>query len=179
MVGGVAVVIAAVVGSAVVGSKDSKNSKLPTHKTNYNLLLVASLLSLPQPFSAPSSSADDSSTGAKAGGWSGLGLMDDLKLGLSRASLDSPTPIQELAIPALLSSNSVAFAAATGSGKTLAYLLPVMQKLKGEELLMGSSSSDSETPASRKVKVKTARAKRQQLAIKSLQLVASLLALPT
>ena len=29
-----------------------------------------------------------------------------------------------------------AFAAATGSGKTLAYLLPLMQRLKNDELLM-------------------------------------------
>ncbi|GMH53832.1 hypothetical protein TrRE_jg11680, partial [Triparma retinervis] len=75
-----------------------------------------------------------------------------MKLGLSRANLASPTPIQELAIPALLSSNSVAFAAATGSGKTLAYLLPLMQKLKGEELLMGSSASSLSPASSRKVK---------------------------
>lgn len=79
-------------------------------------------------------------------------MMDELKLGLSRANLDAPTPIQSLAIPALLSSNSVAFAAATGSGKTLAYLLPVMQRLKGEEMLMGASSSSLDAAPSRKVK---------------------------
>ena len=107
-----------------------------------------------KPFGAPKGAADDSSfdVSSSKGGWASLGLMDELKLGLDRANLSSPTPIQELAIPALLSSNSVAFAAATGSGKTLAYLLPVMQKLKGEELLMGSSSSSLTEASSRKVR---------------------------
>lgn len=59
--------------------------------------------------------------------------------------LESPTPVQRLAIPRLLglkkSGCGVTFAAATGSGKTLAYLLPVIQALKGQELLSTSSTA--------------------------------------
>jgi superfamily II DNA/RNA helicase len=50
--------------------------------------------------------------------------------------LPAPTPVQSLVIPELLrpDGGSVAFLAATGSGKTLAYVLPLMQKLKQQEL---------------------------------------------
>lgn len=68
----------------------------------------------------------------------------------------SPTPIQRLAIPALLGQNkskgrpkddmgpdvdTFLLAAETGSGKTLAYLLPVIDALKREELAEAESAA--------------------------------------
>jgi ATP-dependent RNA helicase RhlE len=62
-----------------------------------------------------------------------LGLLDGLVAGLDRASLHTPTPVQRLAIPALLGGASVVVVARTGSGKTLAYALPMLQRLRAIE----------------------------------------------
>ncbi|GMH60085.1 hypothetical protein TL16_g02967 [Triparma laevis f. inornata] len=114
-----------------------------------------------RPFSGPKSGPDDAMPkqfNGSAGGpdvddrksgfeWEKLGLLSDLSSGLDSAGLRSPTPIQSMSVPAQLAGDSVAFAAATGSGKTLAYLLPLMQRLKNDEMLM----SDEQMQA-RKVK---------------------------
>lgn len=39
-----------------------------------------------------------------------------------------PTPIQSLAIPAILSGKDVMASSITGSGKTAAFLIPILQK---------------------------------------------------
>jgi len=103
------------------------------------------------PFSSPRGSYDDSSSSSPTNAgteesadiaWSKLGLTSDITTVLTNklGFLDGPTPVQKMAVPALLSeSASVAFAASTGSGKTLAYLLPIIQCLKSEELLLTST----------------------------------------
>lgn len=48
---------------------------------------------------------------------------------LREDGLDSPTPIQSRAIPAILSGKDVVGLAQTGTGKTLAYLLPLLKLL--------------------------------------------------
>jgi len=107
--------------------------------------------------------------------WSKLGLTTDLAMLLSNqvdigglGFQDGPTPVQKMAIPAILSGSkaqfkyqsdgsgssnsrvqSIAFAAATGSGKTLAYLLPIVQALKTQELLAAAHAhADNDTTAS-------------------------------
>jgi len=60
---------------------------------------------------------------------------EDLKLNkpqlraLEEMKIHSPTPIQDRAIPAVLSGKDVVGLAQTGTGKTLAYLLPVLKLL--------------------------------------------------
>ena len=60
---------------------------------------------------------------------------EELKLGkpqlraLKDLEIDSPTPIQDKAIPAVLSGKDVVGLAQTGTGKTLAYLLPILKLL--------------------------------------------------
>lgn len=49
------------------------------------------------------------------------------------AGFKSPSKIQRLAIPQILSGGNVVVAAETGSGKTLSYLIPLVQRLKQEE----------------------------------------------
>ena len=58
-----------------------------------------------------------------------LGLLDALDTSLQAAGLHEPTPVQRIAIPALLGGRSVVMVARTGSGKTLAYGLPLLQRL--------------------------------------------------
>ena len=60
---------------------------------------------------------------------------EDLKINkpqlkaLNDLGIDSPTPIQEKSIPAIMSGNDMVGLAQTGTGKTLAYLLPVLKLL--------------------------------------------------
>lgn len=48
---------------------------------------------------------------------------------IQRAGFESPTPIQEQAIPALLAGHDLIGTAQTGTGKTAAFVLPILHKL--------------------------------------------------
>jgi superfamily II DNA/RNA helicase len=56
-------------------------------------------------------------------------LDNDLMEGLYSMGYKNPTPIQQQAIPIILSGNDIIGCAQTGTGKTAAYLLPVMHKI--------------------------------------------------
>ncbi len=58
-----------------------------------------------------------------------LGLLTPLVASLTQAGLSTPTPVQRMAVPALLGGASIVCVARTGSGKTLAYSLPLLQRL--------------------------------------------------
>lgn len=60
-----------------------------------------------------------------------FGLKKELLGALETMSFEAPTPIQEAAIPELLSEEGIHFIglAQTGTGKTAAYGLPMLQKL--------------------------------------------------
>jgi len=59
-----------------------------------------------------------------------LNLSKQLNNALNELGLDKPTPIQEEAIPVVLSGKDVVGIAQTGTGKTFAYLLPILRDLK-------------------------------------------------
>lgn len=63
--------------------------------------------------------------------FSSLGLSPALLKTLEQQSFTAPTPIQELAIPAILSKKDVLGIAKTGSGKTASYVLPLLTNLQG------------------------------------------------
>lgn len=99
-----------------------------------------------------SSSSSSSSSSPSDLSWSRLGLTSDLATLLTNGMgfHDGPTPVQQMAIPAILSGastssskkQSIAFAAATGSGKTLSYLLPIVQMLKAQEILFQNNNDN-------------------------------------
>ncbi len=56
-----------------------------------------------------------------------LKLNDDILNSLDAMNFKSPTPIQEMAIPIILSGKDLIGCAQTGTGKTAAFLLPIIQ----------------------------------------------------
>lgn len=62
-----------------------------------------------------------------------LGLNDSLLEGLESMGFTKATPIQEKAIPAILSGKDLIACAPTGTGKTAAFLLPVIHNLTDQE----------------------------------------------
>ncbi|OOG78052.1 DEAD/DEAH box helicase [Algoriphagus sp. A40] len=65
--------------------------------------------------------------------FSDLGLTKELLQAIERAKYESPYPIQNEAIPAILQQRDLLGLAPTGSGKTAAYILPILQRLLQKE----------------------------------------------
>lgn len=61
--------------------------------------------------------------------FNGLNLHPDLMRAIGDAGYTSPTPIQEKAIPAILTGKDLCASAQTGTGKTAAFILPALHKL--------------------------------------------------
>ena len=66
-----------------------------------------------------------------------LGLSPESLATLRRARFEAPTPIQAQAIPPALAGRDVIGCAATGTGKTAAFLLPLMERFRGQEGTLG------------------------------------------
>jgi ATP-dependent RNA helicase SrmB len=58
-----------------------------------------------------------------------FGLDSRLLLAIEKIGYETPTPVQQQAIPPILARRDLLVSAETGSGKTAAYLLPLMQQL--------------------------------------------------
>ncbi len=61
--------------------------------------------------------------------FSDLGLETELLRAIAEKGYDTPTPIQQKAIPAVLTGRDVLAGAQTGTGKTAAFVLPILQRL--------------------------------------------------
>jgi ATP-dependent RNA helicase RhlE len=61
--------------------------------------------------------------------FSALGLASPLLRAVSEAGYTTPTPIQQKAIPLVLSGRDLLAAAQTGTGKTAGFVLPILQRL--------------------------------------------------
>ncbi|RDK89326.1 DEAD/DEAH box helicase [Marinirhabdus gelatinilytica] len=64
-----------------------------------------------------------------------LGLSDALLKAISEKGYDTPTPIQQKAIPKILEGKDVLASAQTGTGKTAGFTLPMLQKLSNAKTL--------------------------------------------
>lgn len=60
-----------------------------------------------------------------------MGVPAAMTARLAAMNITTPTPVQEQAMPAVLSGRNVAIQNPTGSGKTLAYLLPLLTRTAG------------------------------------------------
>ena len=61
--------------------------------------------------------------------FSALGLSEPIVKAITEQDYKTPTPIQEKAIPVVLSGKNLIAAAQTGTGKTASFVLPILQKL--------------------------------------------------
>lgn len=66
--------------------------------------------------------------------FSSLGISNALQQVLQKMAFEKPYPIQEQAIPAVLTGKDVFGIAPTGSGKTASYVLPILQQLGDVQL---------------------------------------------
>ena len=67
-----------------------------------------------------------------AGGFGGLGLIDELTAAVAALGYEEPTPVQRETIPLLIAGKDLLGQAATGTGKTAAFALPMLQRLSRE-----------------------------------------------
>ena len=58
-----------------------------------------------------------------------LGLNEQILAGVSSLGFDTPTPVKQQAIPAVLEGRDVLASAQTGTGKTCAFTLPTLQRI--------------------------------------------------
>lgn len=61
--------------------------------------------------------------------FSELGLSADIQRAVAEQGYDTPTPIQQQAIPAVLAGHDLMATAQTGTGKTAGFTLPLLQRL--------------------------------------------------
>ncbi len=59
---------------------------------------------------------------------------EEIMDGLDAMGFETPSPVQELAIPKIIEDKDMIVCAQTGTGKTAAYLLPVMDKIQRNKL---------------------------------------------
>jgi superfamily II DNA/RNA helicase len=69
--------------------------------------------------------------------FSSLGLSEPLLSALNELGYETPTPIQNRAIPAILGGHDLIAAAQTGTGKTAAFVLPLLERLNKDKTLRG------------------------------------------
>ncbi len=63
-----------------------------------------------------------------------LGFSEPILKVLTELGYDEPTPVQEQAIPLMLSNSDVIAQAQTGTGKTAAFALPIVQRLRDDQV---------------------------------------------
>ncbi len=71
-----------------------------------------------------------------------LGLSKTILAAVKEKGYDTPSPIQQQAIPPVLAGRDVMAAAQTGTGKTAGFTLPILQRLQdGEKIVITKHDS--------------------------------------
>ncbi|GGD53236.1 DEAD/DEAH box helicase [Caballeronia grimmiae] len=78
-----------------------------------------------------------------------LGLSADIITALTAAGYQSPTPVQQRAIPAALAGRDLLVSSPTGSGKTAAFMLPAIEKFSQLEKLQAQEPRQPRDPNAR------------------------------
>jgi len=82
-----------------------------------------------QPFRSPKPKISEN-----VGEWRSMGLLSEVMDSVEKGmDFKTPSTIQRIAIPQIMSGGNIVVAAVTGSGKTLSYVLPVVNALKAQE----------------------------------------------
>lgn len=76
-----------------------------------------------------SGDAGGASAAVGAASFAAMGLTDELLRGIAASGFDSPSPIQQRAIAALIRGEDMIAASQSGSGKTAAFAIPILQRL--------------------------------------------------
>ena len=77
--------------------------------------------------------ARDEAEPRPAGGFGSLGLSPQVLRAVGELGYQSPTPVQEGAIPAVLEGRDVMAQAQTGTGKTCAFVLPILSVVEVQD----------------------------------------------
>ena len=88
----------------------------------------------------------DSESSLDVSAWKSLQLLPDTLAALSSLKFSRPTPIQEAAIPEILSGHDVVGKASTGSGKTLAFGIPILESFLDRHESLPRSNDDIKSP---------------------------------
>ncbi|MGO1653230.1 DEAD/DEAH box helicase, partial [Senegalia sp. (in: firmicutes)] len=62
-----------------------------------------------------------------------IDLTDQMRKGISEMGFEEMSPIQEKAIPVVLSGKDIIGQAQTGTGKTAAFGIPILEMVKGKD----------------------------------------------
>ena len=85
--------------------------------------------------------------------FSSTGLRDIFLSALDSQGHAEPTPIQQAAIPAVISGKDVMGIAQTGSGKTASFVLPILQKLITERQSFSPGDDEEVLDVRRRIKL--------------------------
>ncbi len=72
-----------------------------------------------------------------------LGLSPELLAGIAAMKYETPTPIQEQAIPRALAGRDIVGCAQTGTGKTAAFVVPILQRMEASTVCDGKMAHPS------------------------------------
>jgi len=89
-----------------------------------------------------------------------LGLNEQILAGVATLGFNAPTPVQAVAIPAVLAGKDVVASAQTGTGKTAAFMLPTLQRIAVEKPGGAEEPNAKEPNASAKRNAKRGDTKR-------------------
>src|SRR5882672_8556139 len=107
-------------------------------------------LGLDTPAAVATPAAAAAETAAPAGPtFASLGLSPEIVSALTAAGYQSPTPVQQRAIPAAIAGRDLMVSSPTGSGKTAAFMLPAIERFAQLEKAKAAAPREPHDPNAR------------------------------